>query len=80
MKARLTITIEENILSDVKHFALKQHISISKLVENYFSALTKSAKKKNIIDLIENLEVPIIEKDADLKELYYKNQTGKHGF
>ena len=46
MKARLNITIEENLLSTVKIYASKQHTSISELVENYFTTLTRAAKKK----------------------------------
>jgi hypothetical protein len=80
MKARLNITIDENILSDVKIYASKQHTSVSELVENYFAMLTKSTKKKNIIDLIENLEAPVIDNNADLKELFYKEKSGKYGF
>ena len=80
MKARLNITIEENLLFNVKIYASKQHTSISELVENYFTTLTKTAKKKNIIQLIENLKTPVIEENADLKELFYKDQSGKYGF
>ncbi len=80
MKIRLNITIEENILSDVKLYASKQHTSVSELVENYFTTLTKTPKKKNIIQLIENMKPPAIDKNADLKEIFYKEQSGKYGF
>ncbi len=80
MKARLNITIEENLLSNVKIYASKQHTSISELVENYFTTLTKTAKKKNIIKLIEDMKAPAIENNADLKELFYNDQSKKYGF
>jgi hypothetical protein len=80
MKARLNITIEENILSEVKLYASKQNTSVSELVEDYFTTLTKMPKKQNIIQLIESMKPATIEKDADLKELFYKEQSRKHGF
>ncbi len=80
MKARLNITIEENILSEVKLYASKQNTSVSELVEDYFTTLTKMPKKKNIIQLIESMKPAAIEQNTDLKELFYKEQSGKHGF
>lgn len=80
MKTRLNITIEENILSEVKLYASKQNTSVSELVEDYFTTLTKIPKKKNIIQLIESLKPAAIEKNADLKELFYKEKSGKYGF
>ncbi|MFN0083191.1 MAG: DUF6364 family protein [Ferruginibacter sp.] len=80
MKTRLNITIEENILSEVKLYASKQNTSVSELVEDYFTTLTKIPKKKNIIQLIESMKPATIEKNADLKELFYKEQSGKYGF
>jgi len=80
MKARLNITIEQNILSEVKQYASKQNTSVSELVEDYFTTLTKTTKKKNIIQMIESMKPAAIEKNADLKELIYKEQSGKYGF
>ena len=80
MKTRLNITIEENILSKIKLYASKQNTSVSELVEDYFTTLTKIPKKKNIIQLIESMKPAVIEKNADLKELFYKEQSGKYGF
>jgi hypothetical protein len=76
MKTRLTLTINETLLKSVKQYAAKKQTSISELVENYFTMLIKS--KKNIIDLIESLDAPTkIAKNADLKDLYYKEQIKK---
>ncbi len=80
MKARLNITIEENILSEVKLYATKQNTSVSELVEDYFTTLTKTPKKKNIIQMIESMKPAAFEESADLKELFYKEQSGKYGF
>jgi hypothetical protein len=76
MKTRLTLTIDETLLKSVKQYAAKKQMSVSELVENYFTMLTKS--KKNIIDLIENLDAPTkVAKNADLKDLFYKDRAKK---
>jgi hypothetical protein len=76
MKTRLTLTIDETLLKSVKQYAAKKQMSISELVENYFTMLTKS--KKNIIDLIESLDAPTkVAKNVDLKKLFYKDKAKK---
>ncbi len=76
MKTRLNLTIDETFLKKVKLYAAKKQTSISELIENYFTMLTKP--KKNIIDLIESLDAPTkITKNADLKDLYYKDKAKK---
>jgi Family of unknown function (DUF6364) len=81
MKIRLNLTIDETLLTSMKQYASKEQTSVSELVENYFTMLTKPKKKKSIIDLIESLDAPTkIAKDADLKDLFYKDQAKKHGF
>lgn len=80
MKSRLNLTIENSLLEDVKSYAVKQKRSVSDLVESYFKKVTRPSKRKNIIDLVEKLEKPTIDKNADLKELYYKENAKKYGF
>jgi hypothetical protein len=76
MKTRLTLTIDEALLKSVKQYAAKKQTSVSELVENYFAMQTKS--KKNIIDLIENLDAPTkVATNADLKDLFYKDRAKK---
>lgn len=77
MKTRLNLTIENNLLTNMKLYAEKRHVSVSELVEDYFKSVTKPIKRKNIIDLIESLDKPNIDQNADLKELYYQDQ--RHG-
>jgi hypothetical protein len=50
-------------------------MSVSELVENYFKTITKPAKRKSIINLVEKLERPKIDSKVDLKELYYLDQS-----
>ncbi|MBS1258297.1 MAG: hypothetical protein MAG551_01354 [Candidatus Scalindua arabica] len=46
MNTKLTLTIDDNIISEAKKYAAQRRISLSKLVEFYFSSLTSSATKK----------------------------------
>lgn len=80
MKARLNLTIDNALLENVKGYAVKQQISVSELVESYFKIVTKPSKRKNIISMVEKLEKPGIDANADLKDLYYQNKAKKHGF
>ena len=47
---------------------------------DYFNKISRPVKQNNIIDYIEKLEKPLITGDADLSELYYKEQGHKYGF
>ena len=80
MKSRLNLTIENSLLEDVKSYAVKNKRSVSDLVESYFKKVTRPSKRKNIIDLVEKLEKSTIDKNADLKDLYYKENAKKYGF
>lgn len=58
MKTRISLTIDDKLLSTTKAYARRKHTSVSELVENYFKIITRPAKA-NIIDLVEKLEQPI---------------------
>lgn len=74
MKSRLNLTIETRLLEDVKRHAIKQKISINDLVVSHFNSITKPKKKKNILDLVEQLDKPNIAADLNLKDQYYKEK------
>ena len=80
MKTRLNLTIDDDLLDNIKTYAANKQTSVSELVENYFKRIAKPAKRKNIINLIEKLEKPKIDSKADLKELFYPEQSKKYGF
>jgi hypothetical protein len=80
MKERLNLTIDGELLDAMKAYAAKKQMSVSELVEGYFRTVTKPVQKRNILDLVRELKKPAIPDDADLKELYYKDQAEKHGF
>lgn len=80
MKVRLNLTIDEALLSRIKSYAKDKKISVSELVEQYFHSISKSTKHKNIIDMVEKLNPPMLNGDADLKEGFYEGQADKYGF
>ena len=80
MKARLNLTIDEDLLNKVKVYAERKQSSVSQLVEEYFSKIIKEPKKESIIDLIESLPKPDIEPNVDLKKAFYEENRTKYGF
>jgi hypothetical protein len=80
MKTRLNLTIEENLMDAIKAYAVKQGVSVSELVEQYFKGLTKPVGRKNIIQLLDKTAAPKIEAGADLKKAFYESQSDKYGF
>jgi Family of unknown function (DUF6364) len=80
MKERLNLTIDGVLLEAMKAYAAKRQMSVSELVENYFKQVTKPIQRRNILDLVDELEAPSADSEADLKELFYKEQGAKYGF
>lgn len=80
MKARINLTIDENLLERIKRYAAGKKTSVSELVETYFKNLTKPTTRKTVIDLVDELAKPSIPADMDLKRAYYEGQAGKYGF
>lgn len=80
MKARLNLTIDNQLLAGVKNYAQKHGKSVSELVEDYFITVTKPSKTKSFLDLVDGLKKPSISPDADLVGLYYEEQKKKYGF
>ena len=73
MKSTIQITLDKNLLDKVKIYAASKNCSVSDLVENYLTSITKISKppkkhnRKNIIDLVEELPKPNFEIDSNLK-------------
>jgi hypothetical protein len=80
MKARLNLSIDHQLLNNIKAYAANKGISVSEMVEEYFKTVVRPSKRKNIISMVEKLEQTTIDKKADLKELFYKEQAQKYGF
>lgn len=79
MKARLNLTIDEHLLNVVKAYAASKNTSVSELVEEFFKNLRRPAKRKTIIDLVEDLPTPKVDVSGDLKKQYYESKSGKYG-
>jgi hypothetical protein len=82
MKARLNLTIEENLLKKVKAYADRHDESISNIVEEYFEEIIKKPKKKSLLDIIAELPKPKKQypEDFDFKKEFYKARAKKYGF
>lgn len=80
MKVRLNITIEEEVVKNIKSYAEKKQSSVSALVEDYFNTISKPNNKKNIIEMVEALKAPVFPKNIDLKKSFYEDKKAKYGF
>ena len=80
MKTHLNLTIEKDLLSAAKLYAQKNKTSVSELVENHFKTITRPGHRENIITLVEKLDKPVIDPNADLKDIFYSEQAKKYGF
>jgi hypothetical protein len=80
MKTRLNLTIDNSLLESGNAYAASKHTSLSELVEGFLKTLSRPAKRKNVVDLIEKFGSPNINVNIDLKEQYYKDRSGKYGF
>lgn len=80
MKNKLNITVDDVLIKQAKRYASRHQTSLSQLIERYFKSLIRPARRKNIIQLIEQLPKPNIDVNANLKEGYYEDQKKKNGF
>jgi hypothetical protein len=51
MEAKLTLSMDENVIKKAKDFAKKNHTSLSRMIEDYFSNLTKKEAKVDVDEL-----------------------------
>ena len=65
MKERLNLTIDGALLEAMKAYAAGKGMSVSELVESYFRSVTKPVQRKNILDLVDELEIPETEVKKD---------------
>ncbi len=79
MKGRLNLTIDEQLIVEIKRYAGKKDIPVSELVEDFFKKVLKPGSKSSIIDMVDNLEKAEIPGDADLTELYYQKRGERYG-
>ncbi len=66
METKLTLKLDRDVIQSVKHYAEKNHRSVSRLVEEYFRRLVGEQEPKNEISpLVEELSGVISEKDLE---------------
>ena len=79
MKARLSLSIDTDILKEVKKVAAKKKISVSEMVEDYFRIITKP-KRRLLTEILDALPKPNLPEDFDWKEEYIKDKMKKYGY
>jgi len=79
MKARLSLSIDVDILKEVKKLAAKKKISVSEMVEEYFKVITKP-KRKLLTEILDELPKPNLPEGFDWKEEYIKDKMKKYGY
>lgn len=81
MKARVNLTIEQDILQKAKAYAAKMGASVSELVEEYFRKVAEPKEiKTDLFEMVKNLPPVELPEDFDYKEEYYKGKMKKYGF
>ena len=78
MKARLSLSIDTDILKEVKKLSAKKNMSVSEMVEDYFKIITKP-KRKLLTEILDELPRVQIPENKKLSTLYYKAARKKYG-
>ena len=73
MKSRLNLSIEQNLLNQIKRYADSNQVSISELFEEYFKSVIHQKTLNNIIDLVERLPNHSISPSQNLKKGFYED-------
>jgi len=80
MKARVNLTIEESILARAKQYAASNNLSLSEMVEKYFSEVSEAKPKTDLIEYIKSLPKVDIDENIDFKKQYFEDNAAKYGF
>lgn len=72
MQAKLTLSLEKDVIEHAKEFSRRQHKSLSKLVENYLRQMTLGASElEPITPLVSELSGVIKPETADKGKVEY---------
>ena len=80
MDSKLTLKLNSKVIEEAKLYASESNTSLSKLVENYLSAITSNkSMKKKVHPVVESLTGIIKLDDLDYKKRYadYLNEKYK---
>jgi hypothetical protein len=76
METKLTLKMDESVITSAKKYAEQNHRSLSRLVETYFKNLTeKTSQKRKFSPLVESL-IGTISKE-ELNDLLEKDSRAK---
>jgi hypothetical protein len=80
METKLTLRLKKKVIDRAKKYANDHETSLSKLIENYLSAITNESKSiENISPLVQSLSGVIqLTENEDLKEKYHEHINKKY--
>ena len=80
MNTKLTIKLNEDIISRAKRYAKHRKTSLSKMIESYLDSITKpNSKKIEITPLVKSLSgIITLTDDYDYKKDYADHLTSKY--
>lgn len=78
MNTKLTLNIDNKIIEEAKSYAKVNRVSLSKLIENYLSSLTRKKSGKSSISPLESLTGVISAKNIDFKKEYSDHLAKKY--
>ena len=80
MDTKLTLKLDSNIIEEAKRYAKESNTSLSKLIENYLSAITaESTKKRKVNPIVKSLTGIIsLDDKKDNRESYTKYLIKKY--
>jgi hypothetical protein len=80
METKLTLRLKKKVIDQAKKYANDHETSLSKLIENYLSAITNETKTDETISPLVKSLTGVIHLSAteDLKEKYHKHINEKY--
>lgn len=80
MDTKLTLKLDAQIIEEAKRYASESNTSLSKLVENYLSAITSAnSKKRKVNPIVESLTgIITLDDKKDYRESYTKYLIKKY--
>ena len=80
METKLTLRLKKKVIDQAKKYANDHETSLSKLIENYLSAITSESKSiNNISPLVQSLSgVVQLPGNEDPKEIYHEHINEKY--
>jgi Family of unknown function (DUF6364) len=70
MNTKLTLNLDADVIYEAKNYAKSQHVSLSKLIENYLNSITRESKKNTSVSALVESLTGIIPNDYDEKNDY----------